>query len=100
MAKEHIHLAVSESGAKLPAGPIRLPTPGPELVIQPMMPLKATVKSSPVKANKNVKMTILKINELTKKNTEFIIVSSTANPATFTGVIRFGSVALIKDFFK
>ena len=93
-------MAKSDKGAKVPAGPTIFPTPGPALVMQPIIALKAVVKSTPVIATKVVNTMILKANARTKINTELITLSSTFIFLILTGNMRLGSVILMIDFLK
>ena len=100
MAKAQTYFAKSDNGANEPEGPTISPTPGPALVIHPIMALKAVVKSTPVIATKIVRKTMLKANAKIKINTELIILLSTFIFFIFTGIIRLGSVMFMIDFFK
>src|SRR5690606_19623955 len=55
MAKDRIHLAESGTAAKLPAGPIIGPKPGPTLVIEASEPDTQVSRSRPVAASSTVK---------------------------------------------
>ena len=73
MAKAQTYLAKSEKVEKFPAGPSIFPTPGPELVMQPTMPLKGVVKSTPVTATSIVNRIVLNEKAETNTNTEDIM---------------------------
>ena len=77
----NIHLDASESGLKLPLGPIMSPKPGPTFEMAVMAPDSAVIKSSPVKASAIASRTKHKIYNDTKLITDADVSSEMGLPA-------------------